>query len=616
MARRECGGEAVGGGEEAILRGDAGEGLQGFLREGGVAGVVSVRMHAEESHHRHRIGAGGGGILEGLAADIEAAEGRGIGGAVEEAAGFGVTVAFDGEIEGALGGAEIAGVERGLVSIEQREDARDLIVERTVERGAADAVAEAAVFAPDFFQHAVERLQGEGSAALADHSMRRTAEHARGFQIRRDEHGVPGGVHGLVHVGRGALEARREQLRVGVGDGQGDLRFVFSKCCGDLRGGAGDPQDVLRRIVVHLAVRLDVVVQLHHPRFLGGEDGAQLLPGPGEVVAVVVEGDIGVLAGVEAATRLVGEHFVDPVKDALGGLAEKRIVGDLPAVQIVAQQLGIVVAHLFEVRHEPALVHGVAVETTGELVIDAAAGHFDERRFGHGEEVFLLRLLVALEDKVQRRRVGKLRSVAEAAVLAVEELHDGADLGVHHGGIEAGARAGKTFGLGHRGSERLRGALELFALGAVSLSHGQEDATEAGAAHAVFGREIGAAKKGLAVGKEKTGEGPAALAGEGADGGLVACVHVGALVAIHFDGDEVLVDQGCDLGVLVALTVNDVAPVAPDGADIEEDGLVFGAGPGKDPIAPFVPVDRLMRSGAQVGAGGILEMVLGMCGQG
>jgi hypothetical protein len=45
--------------------------------------------------------------------------------------------------------------------------------------------------------------------------------------------------------------------------------------------------------------------------------------------------------------------------------------------------------------------------------------------------------------------------------------------------------------------------------------------------------------------------------------------------------------------------------VAPHGADIEQDGLIFGAGAGKGFFAPFVPFHRLVGSRAQVGADGI-----------
>ncbi len=163
--------------------------------------------------------------------------------------------------------------------------------------------------------------------------------------------------------------------------------------------------------------------------------------------------------------------------------------------------------------------------------------------------------------------------------------------------------------------EGVGGAFKLCALVAVGIGDREKNAAESRAAHLVFGREISATEKRLSVGKKKTGKRPAALAGNGANGGLVARIYVGALVAIDFHGHEVFIDDFGDFGVFVALAIDDVAPVAPDGADIEEDGFVFGFGAGESGVTPFVPVDGLVRSGAQVGAGGVFQAVFRMVGQ-
>src|SRR6266446_6135293 len=281
----------------------------------------------------------------------------------------------------------------------------------------------------------------------------------------------------------------------------------------------------------------------------------------------------------------------------------------------IPQKLGIVVGHFFEVGNEPTFIDGVAMEATGELVVDAAAGHFFESGFGHGEEMLFFGLLVAFEDEIDRRGVRKFWGAAEAAVLDVEELRDGFDLGVNDAKVKIGAGTGEDFGLRDGVRERVSGALEVGAFVAIRISDGKENAAKSGAAHLVLGREIRAAKKRLAVGKQKTGERPAALPGDGADRGLVARVHVGALVAINFYGHKMFVDDFGDFSVFVAFAVDDVAPVAPDGADIEEDGFVFGLGAGKSGVAPFVPVDGLVGGGAQVGAGGIFQAVFGKTAQ-
>ncbi len=115
-------------------------------------------MHANQRDGGDGICAGRGRILEGFAAHFETTHRRGIGGAIEETADFGVAVKFDGEIHGALRFVKIARLQGGLVSIQQRDHAEYLVVERAFERGAADAMAEAARFAPYFCQHAIERF--------------------------------------------------------------------------------------------------------------------------------------------------------------------------------------------------------------------------------------------------------------------------------------------------------------------------------------------------------------------------------------------------------------------------------------------------------------------------
>ena len=67
-----------------------------------------------------------------------------------------------------------------------------------------------------------------------------------------------------------------------------------------------------------------VVVKLEGARFFWRESAAEFIEGPGEIVAVVIESLIGVLAGVKAAVFLIGEDFVYPGDDAFGGFAEER----------------------------------------------------------------------------------------------------------------------------------------------------------------------------------------------------------------------------------------------------------------------------------------------------
>src|SRR5205085_12131097 len=74
-----------------------------------------------------------------------------------------------------------------------------------------------------------------------------------------------------------------------------------------------------------------------------------------------------------------------------------------------------------------------------------------------------------------------------------------------------------------------------------------------------------------------------------------------SLVPVDLDAHEVGVEQVGHARVFVRLAVHHVAPVTPHGADVEQDGLVLGAGARERRVAPGVPVHRLVGGGLQVG---------------
>src|SRR5256885_9431993 len=168
MMGKEGGGETVGSGEEAVLWGDAGKGFERFLGEGTAALVVGESVHSNEGDGCDGIRTGRRRILKGLAADVEAAHGRGVARTMEAAGYFGIAVAGHGKIHCFLRRGKVTRVEGGFVGVEKRQNAENLIVERAFQSGAADAMAETAGFAPDFLQHAVERFQGEVAATCAE----------------------------------------------------------------------------------------------------------------------------------------------------------------------------------------------------------------------------------------------------------------------------------------------------------------------------------------------------------------------------------------------------------------------------------------------------------------
>ena len=199
--------------------------------------------------------------------------------------------------------------------------------------------------------------------------------------------------------------------------------------------------------------------------------------------------------------------------------------------------------------------------------------------------------------------MGEFRGAAKSAVDYVEALTYGLEGGVDSGVLE------------HVAVLRLHGELAQVLLNLAGVFQGgvpvvpvevadagQEGLVAGPAVHVVFG-EVGAAVEDLALVGEEGGEGPAALARDGPDSALVAAVDLGPFVPVDLNGDKAVVDDGGDFGVFVALTVHDVAPMAPYCSDVEEYGLILSGGEEEGFVAPGVPVDGLVGGAFEVGAG-------------
>src|SRR5215831_1416604 len=235
------------------------------------------------------------------------------------------------------------------------------------------------------------------------------------------------------------------------------------------------------------------------------------------------------------------------------------------------------------------------MEAAADLIVKAAVGHAGKSLFDNGPERGAIWPGLALEEQFDDRGVGEFRSVAEAAVGLIELADRGFDNFFDYAGVEFTPRPVEYLGFGNSLRKRLRCFVYVRPFFFKRFGNREEDALEAGAAVSVVGGEVCPSEERLTVRGEEGGEGPAALSGDGADGGLIAGVDVGALVAVNLYGDVELVDEGGDFGVLVALPVDHVAPVAPNRADVEEDRLLLRPGLVEGGFAPFVPVDWLVR---------------------
>src|SRR5436305_1992561 len=78
-----------------------------------------------------------------------------------------------------------------------------------------------------------------------------------------------------------------------------------------------------------------------------------------------------------------------------------------------------------------------------------------------------------------------------------------------------------------------------------------QHALEAWTPPVVVRRKICAAEKWAAVRSEERGERPSTLSADGLNCGLVSAVHVRTLIAIDFDGNEILIDERGDFRAVV-----------------------------------------------------------------
>ena len=217
--------------------------------------------------------------------------------------------------------------------------------------------------------------------------------------------------------------------------------------------------------------------------------------------------------------------------------------------------------------------------------------------------------LIPLEQQIHGAGVRELRRLPETAVVFIKQMERRFDDSVYNPRIEFTARRTKHFRLGDGFLERHCRSVHFGTPRFERFGDGGQDALETRPAHGVFGREISAAEKWFSIGRKERSQGPAALPGNCADRGLITRINVRAFVAIHLHRNVQAVDHRRDLRIFVALAVDNVAPVAPDRANIQQDRFIFGACARKRFFAPLVPVDRLVRRGTKIGAGRIFQAI-------
>ena len=144
-------------------------------------------------------------------------------------------------------------------------------------------------------------------------------------------------------------------------------------------------------------------------------------------------------------------------------------------------------------------------------------------------------------------------------------------------------------------ARRWRGRpFELVALLAPGAGQLRQDLHEPRPSPPARRRKVGAAVERLQRRRQPHAHRPPAGPGGGLDEQHVDAVHVGPLFAVHLDRHEVLVEHLRHAGILEALVLHHVAPVAGRIPDREEDRPVLGARAREGRFAPGVPVHRVV----------------------
>lgn len=196
---------------------------------------------------------------------------------------------------------------------------------------------------------------------------------------------------------------------------------------------------------------------------------------------------------------------------------------------------------------------------------------------------------------------GNLGAIPSSSVERIEEAHDPeCDLGRDVAGSVRVAREHARVGRALPGDAAQQVTCSLLvggvgALGGVGREQhgavgGEELLDALQRLEHLLGREIRGAGDNVPVGREEGRGRPAAH--------VVPAVHVGAPVVVDANGQVIPVDDGYDLLVGVARLVHDVAPVAPDRREREQDGAPETVSLGEGSLAPRAPLDLVGAVGA------------------
>ena len=265
---------------------------------------------------------------------------------------------------------------------------------------------------------------------------------------------------------------------------------------------------------------------------------------------------------------------------------------DDPRVQVRGSENGVVVQHLLEVRHEPAVVDRVAVEAAADDVVQPSRGHLVQGLRDDRERL----LVAAAEEELERGRRRELRRAPETAVRRLERGSDPV-CGVTQQG--RGQRLGRGAGMG-AGADRLVDASRLAheVLAALAPGAWRRPAARRGSSAGRVEARAGSTFRRRRAARRASGRRSSAILP------TPVMPTVASIVTASTSGrssrstftftNRSFISAAVEV-VLEGLVRHHVAPVARAVADGDEERLVLGARALERLVPPFVPVDRVLR---------------------
>ena len=235
------------------------------------------------------------------------------------------------------------------------------------------------------------------------------------------------------------------------------------------------------------------------------------------------------------------------------------------------------------------------MKPAGEMIVDAARGDLLERERDHRERIRIVGAAEVAEQQLEIRWARELRALTKSTRLRIERAREAARTALDRlGPWQSRAVRLRTL---EAGDQILRCRLEPIRIRRLERAELAHEAEQLRPGH-VRGAEHGPA---LRIGEHV--HRPAAAVLHREQRAHVDGIHIGPLLAIDLDADEVRVDVRGDLLALERLVLHDVAPVARRVAHTHEHELALAPRAIECLVAPRVPAHRVVRVLEQIRAG-------------